>query len=371
MNQQRRYDRRCAPNLVADPSPEPASLMQGRSTLRVAVFAAALLMAIAAGSVRAPALAQPTAPPSANQIVDRARATGSALRSRQGTVLGLMGYNVVPDGSANALQINSSSIGGGDGEADTTLTLSQFGLGFTWSESFPLFTEFYMGYARYDPRALFSGVEARQTPLRWNNFTTTIGVGYDIPIADNLWLRPIVNASIGYAASDAALFGGLINVRRDVDIPALTDQHLNAWGLGGSLVLAYYDYRPERDIETELRYTSIRLETFGDTLPAGRGSADATALGLWARYRWPTGREVFGRPLRWVVDGTATTYLGDQREALGFAWSAKVGGGIEFDTGRWELGLAGINLTRVRLIGHYFFADGNVSGYSFGIGMSF
>jgi hypothetical protein len=347
--------------------------MQGRFTLRVAISAATLLMAIAAGSAQAPASAQPTAPPSADQIADRIRTIGSALRSRQGSVLGLMGYNVVPDGSANSLQINRSSIGGGgsDGEADTTLTLSQFGFGFTWSESLPLYTEFYMGYARYDPRALFTGTGARRGPLRWNNFTATIGVGYDIPIAENLWLRPIVNASIGYAASDAALFGGLINVRRDVDISALTDQHLNAKGFGGSLVLAYYDYRPERDIETELRYTAIRLETFGDTLPAGRGSADASALGLWARYRWPTGREVFGRPLRWVIDGTATTYLGDQRDAIGFAWSAKIGGGIEFDTGRWELGLAGINLTRVRLIGRYFFGDDNVSGYSFGIGMSF
>ena len=346
--------------------------MQDSFTRRVAVCVAALLTAIVASAAQAPAAAQSSAPPSAEQIADRIRTIGALARSRQGTVLGLMGYNVVPDGSANSLQINRSNIGGGgDGEADTTLTLSQFGFGFTWSESFPLFTEIYMGYARYDPRALIGGDEARRTPLRWNNFTATIGVGYDIPLAENLWLRPIVNASIGYAASDAGLFGGLINVRRDVDISALTDQHLNAKGFGGSLVLAYYDYRPERDIETELRYTSIRLETFGDTLPAGRGSADASALGLWARYRWPTGREVFGRPLRWVIDGNATTYLGDQRDAVGFAWSAKIGGGIEFDTGRWELGVAGINLTRVRLIGRYFFADDNVSGYSVGIGMSF
>jgi hypothetical protein len=31
----------------------------------------------------------------------------------------------------------------------------------------------------------------------------------------------------------------------------------------------------------------------------------------------------------------------------------------------------GINLNRVRLIGRYFFADDNITGYSFGIGMSF
>ena len=47
------------------------------------------------------------------------------------------------------------------------------------------------------------------------------------------------------------------------------------------------------------------------------------------------------------------------------------GGGIEFDTGRWELGAFGLNLNRVRLVGRYFLGDKNVTGYSIGIGMTF
>jgi hypothetical protein len=49
----------------------------------------------------------------------------------------------------------------------------------------------------------------------------------------------------------------------------------------------------------------------------------------------------------------------------------QVGGGIEFDIGRYEVGALRINLSRVRLIGRYFFGDKNVTGYSFGIGISF
>ncbi|PWS36413.1 hypothetical protein DFH01_14735 [Falsiroseomonas bella] len=307
-----------------------------------------------------------------DELAGRLEALRSSLRARPGGVLGLMGYSMVPDGSANAVQVDRSTVSGGsDDGADTTLTLSQFGFGFTWSEAFPLFTEIYGGYARYDPRAVFSGTGTRRTPLRWNNFTTTVGIGYDIRIAENLWLRPIVNFAGGYAAGDASLFAQFIKYRTDLDIAALTDRHVNVWGVGGALMLAYYDYRPERDIDVELRYTQLRLETFGDTLPAATGSSTAETIGLWARYRWPTGREVFGRPLRWVLDGSATSYLGDQREAIGFAWSAKFGGGIEFDTGRWELGAMGINLNRVRLIGRYFIGDDNITGYSIGIGMSF
>ncbi|MDB5378151.1 MAG: hypothetical protein JWR00_2597 [Rubritepida sp.] len=72
-----------------------------------------------------------------------------------------------------------------------------------------------------------------------------------------------------------------------------------------------------------------------------------------------------------MIDGSGSAYLGDQRESLGFAWSVKIGGGIEFDVGRYEVGAMGLNLSRVRLIGRYFYGDGGVTGTSFGIGMSF
>jgi hypothetical protein len=213
--------------------------------------------------------------------------------------------------------------------------------------------------------------EARRVPLRWNNVAMTLGVGYDIQLAEYLWLRPILNGSLGYATSDASLFGAFVNWRTGRDVSPLTNQHMNVRGLGGSLVLAYYDYRPARDIDVELRYTQIQLESFGDTPQGIGGTSTARTLGLWARYRWPTGLEAFGRPLRWVIDTSASAYLGDQREALGFAWSVKVGGGIEFDIGRQEFGALGLTLSRVRLIGRYFYGDGGITGTSFGIGMSF
>ncbi|WP_424810656.1 hypothetical protein [Roseococcus sp. YIM B11640] len=296
---------------------------------------------------------------------------GPALRTRNGGLLGLMGYNMTPDGSTNALLIQrGSGKAGGDGQ--TELQLSQFGFGFTWSESVPLFTEVYLGYARYDPRAYVTdGAEQRRAPTRWNNITSTVGIGYDIRLAEYLWLRPILNGALGVAASDATLFASYIHLRTGYDISALTDRHVNVYGLGGSLMLAYYDYKPERDIDVELRYTELRLQTFGSTPSGVGGRSTPRTLGLWARYRWPTGREAFGRPIRWVLDGSASAYLGDQREALGYSWGVKIGGGIEFDLGRQEIGALGLDLSRVRLIGRYFFGDKGVTGTSFGIGMSF
>lgn len=293
-----------------------------------------------------------------------------SLAAHRGGVLGLMGYNMVPDGSSNAIQIDRSTTT--PEGSSPALTLSQFGFGFTVSEAVPIFLETYVGYARYDPRYAFSGgTRGRQGPLRWNNITGTLGVGYDIRLAENLYLRPIVNGALGIAASDLSIFGALVQARTDADLSELTSRTVNAYGLGGSLTLAYYDYTPARHIDIELRYTQLHIQTFGGTIPAARGNATARTLGVWTRYRWPTGVEAFGRPVRWVLDGAASTYLGDQRQALGFGWSVKLGGGIEFDVGRQEIGALGLNLTRVRFVGRYFFGDNNVTGASFGIGMSF
>ena len=338
----------------------------------IRVAGAMLVAAVgSAASASAQGASAPTQGAVSSDVPGRLAQLRNSFGSRRSGVLGLMGYSVIPDGSANALQVDRSTQGGSDEDSNPTLTLSQFGFGFTWGESFPLFTEIYVSYARYDPRAVFTRQSARVTPFRWNNFTGTLGIGYDIRLSETLWLRPIVNVAAGYAASDVGLFASFIEYRRDVDLSLLTDAEVQAWGIGGALALAHYDYRPEREIDVELRYTQIHLETFGNTAPAARGQSTAQALGLWGRSRWPSGWELFGRPVRWVRDGNATAYLGDQRDAIGFSWAVKFGGGIEFDTARWELGAMGINLNRVRLIGRYFYGDNNITGYSVGIGMSF
>lgn len=315
-----------------------------------------------------PARAQPTGE-RLDAVLDRLDRLQDAIANRHGGAVGLMGYSMIPDGSSNALQVNRTTASSDEGS--TLLTLGQFGAGFTLSESFPLWLEGYVGYARYDPRAVFTNLPPRRVPLRWNNLSVTLGVGYDIRLAEYLWLRPIFNAALGYATTDAALFGRFLGWRFGPDIEALTGQQAFVSGLGGSLMLAYYDYRPARDIDVELRYTQLELQTFGDTIRAARGRGTAKTLGLWARYRWPTGWEAFGRPIRWVLDGNASYYMGDQVDVLSYRWAAKVGGGIEVDVGRYEFGVAGVNLSRVRLVARYFFGDRGVTGTSIGIGISF
>src|SRR5689334_24750750 len=86
-------------------------------------------------------------------------------------ILDLLAYSVVPDGTVSTLQLNR----GDKSDDDIGASLSQIGAGFTWSKGFPLYLEGFLGYARYDPRFVFSdGQQQRTIPTRWDQFSATV-----------------------------------------------------------------------------------------------------------------------------------------------------------------------------------------------------
>ena len=73
-------------------------------------------------------------------------------------------------------------------------------------------------------------------------------------------LRPVFNFSYGHVESEVSAQRPSRNGRR-ARFPA--DGHLDAYGLGGSLMLDYEHDRPEHEIDVELRYTNIYLQSYG------------------------------------------------------------------------------------------------------------
>src|SRR3546814_4553840 len=58
------------------------------------------------------------------------------------------------------------------------------------------------------------------------------------------------------------------------DVEFLDRGSLNAYGLGGSLMLDWEHYRPGYEVDVELRYSDIRLQSF-DSSAAVKGEASA------------------------------------------------------------------------------------------------
>ena len=286
---------------------------------------------------------------------------GPDVQKRANAVVAMLSFSVTPDLSASTLGIRNGATG------NPSLSMVQLGGGFTLSPNFPLYLEGTLGGSRYDPKLLVSdGQEQHMLPVRWTNAAATGGIGWDIPLnaSKDLVIRPIFNFSIGEATSDAAAAQFLINRRTDSNIDFIKNGSLNVYGLGGSLMLGWYPRKEPYEFDLELRYTDIYLQSFGSS-SAVRGSANAQSTNLYARWRAPTGAVVLGRPLRYVLELSHSTYLGSQADILGFNQLTSLGAGLEIDTGAVTK-----LFSRLRIVARYAFGK-DVTGASVGAALSF
>jgi hypothetical protein len=315
-----------------------------RSPAVLATFFVVMLVLLAA----APAAAQPSP------------ITGEKLQNIANGVLMLMGYSLTPDVTTGSLSFSNTESG------NPGFSMSSLGAGFTVSKGFPVYLEGTAAYSRYDPTFVVSdGTQERPIPTKWNSLSGTVGIGWDFPIAQELYLRPIVNVSLGRVTSDLKAAKQLIEIKTGQEIEFLDNGSLDAFGLGGSLMLDYERYRPANEIDVELRYTNIFLQSFSDSPKAVEGNADAQNLSLWSRWRAPTGLTALDRPVRYVLEFSHTQFLGELRGALGFDWLSSLGAGFELDSSAYS-----VIVTRTRLLGRYKFGD-NVQGWSIGLACSF
>ena len=316
-------------------------------------FPAKSLAAAACAAALLPAL-------SLAQENSRVSLLGANVQQRAYGVLSLLAFSVVPDLTTSSLSIEDKGAG------NPTLTMMQVGGGATFSKSFPLYLEGTAAFSRYDPTFVATDGEVERTiPTKWTSLAATGGIGWDFSIADELVFRPIVNISLGKVASDLAVANWYVGRNTDLDLDFLDRGSLNAVGYGGSLMLDYEHYRETYEVDVEWRYTWIHLQSFGGN-EAVQGSAEAQATSLWARYRAPIpGWHALGRPVRYVLEGAHTTYLGDQRDILGFTNRSSVGLGLELDTSAHH-----VYATRLRAVVRYMFGN-NVQGVALGLAASF
>lgn len=285
-------------------------------------------------------------------------AANNYLKKRADAFMTITGYSLTPDVTTGSLSIRNN---GGD---NSDLQMISLGGGDRISANLPLYLEGTLAVNRYNP-AFTDGIanSSVTVPVHWNSITGTGGIGWDFPITDQLRFRPIANVMLGHLESDLSIASRVIQNQKGVDLQFLNGGRMNSYGLGGSVMLDYENYKPEQEIDIELRYTNIPVQTF-DTSTAVQGSADSQSLALWARSRIPTPITLLDRPLRAVFELAHTEFLGGLRGALGFNSLSSVGTGIELDRSASDP-----IFTRVRVVFRYQFGQ-NVHGTSIGIAAS-
>lgn len=285
---------------------------------------------------------------------------GARLQERVNAALGVMSFALTPDVTTGSLSLNNAPTDNPD------LSMTTLGGGATMSQEVPIYLEGTAGYSRYDPTFVATdGETEKRIPTKWNSLSLTGGIGWDFPIVQDLKFRPVFNFSFGRVTSDAKIAGSAIQHSRGEEVDFLENGTLEVYGLGGSMMLDYERYREENEIDVELRYSNIQLQSYGETSSAVQGSSDAQSLNLWSRWRAPTGFTLLDRPVRYVLEAVHTEYFGDMRGALGFDALNSLGIGLELDSSKYD-----IFITRTRLVFRYQFGD-NVEGTSVGFAVSF
>ncbi len=286
-------------------------------------------------------------------------AANNYLKKRADAFMTITGYSLTPDVTTGSLSIRNKDSDNSD------LQMISLGGGDRISATFPLYLEGTIAVNRYNPNFTDGiGKTSVTIPVHWNSVTGTGGIGWDFPITDELRFRPIANVMLGHLESDLSIASRVIQNQKGVDLQFLNGGRMNSYGLGGSVMLDYENYKPNQEIDVELRYTNIPVQTF-DTSTAVQGSADSQSLALWARSRIPTPITLLDRPLRAVFELAHTEFLGDLRGALGFNSLSSVGTGIELDRSASDP-----IFTRVRLVFRYQFGQ-NVHGTSIGLAAGF
>ncbi len=276
--------------------------------------------------------------------------------------LAILGLAGIPDDSASAISLQSNT-----DNRDYDFKSAQLGGGFRLAEGVPIYLEGYLGYARYDPVLTFSGTgDTTRIPLKWTSLAMTGGVGYQFDIGEYWKMTPMAHISVGRTQSDASVGAQAIANRLGLDRDFLESGGIWAGGAGGSMTVSYERaLSNDREFEASLRYTHIEYWPIGDNEDLLVESTAANAV-LWSRYRFPTGKRMFGRPVRWVGDLSLSYLIGDQALVLGTDWLARVGGGIEVDLS--DTWVPWVSTTRFMV--RYYGSD-TVNGFSAGIGISF
>lgn len=293
------------------------------------------------------------------QVLGRA-VLGSNVQKLANGIVGVMSYTVAPDVTTSSLAISN----GGTGDAG--LNMSQFGGGFTWSKETRLYLEGNAAYARYDPVFVVSdGTERRQVPTKWNSFSATGGIGWDFPLSEHWVIRPIFNFTLGRVVSDLKIAKFWIDNNTNVDLSFLDGGKLDAYGLGGALMLDYEKFAPAHDDDIELRYTNVALQSYGGSNLGIVGHAKSESVSVWARMRVPTGwGVVWDRPVRYVYEVASTRYLGDERD-VGLTQMSSLGFGLELDSSKFDRWA-----TRWRALARYKFGPA-MHGWALGLAISF
>jgi hypothetical protein len=290
---------------------------------------------------------------------DTARAQTETVQRQRGgdagaQLLSIVGLTITPDITASRLVPNGPD--NRDDERIDTLRLAN-DVTIATAEG-PLYLEGNLGFARARVDLRFG-----DRVFEANNFDAVGAfgaVGPEFALGRFTRLRPLVIFGMGYVDDD---FGLPDIIAGEPEETLDLRQWSAAYGFG--LGMAYERPLGDDVLDVRLKVSQVFFETLWSADPRLTSVTSNRTINASGVYKYDTGLRLARHPLLLTGLLGANAFLGDQQDALGFAWFAEYGAGVELDLSG---GGGAVQRARVRVTG---IAGDGVTGISFGAGIGF
>lgn len=249
-----------------------------------------------------------------------------------------------------------------DGLSDPTINSSKIPLQFQHpltDSNLTLISRFKVGHMTVQQDAITTPWNGSIDPS-WKGSTITAGIGINIPLSEHWSVLPSFDLGAAKFKNKTRFYG---DINQELLQPAFDELALTNWEsqatlISGALALNYQRQFGKTDVETRFLYALSTVKTFDESrnLRAFDEQVDSAAIRLNMKH--PLGLSPFNTPLTGVLLLGGNSFVGGDRNALGFHSYAEVGAALIFDiSGHQQL------LENISLGGKLLFGEG-VDGWA-------
>jgi hypothetical protein len=251
-----------------------------------------------------------------------------------GAYASIINFAVNPDISAATYYVDAGDLDASDPELNVfRLPLRHvFELD---SRGWRPFVEANLAYQSY--QFDFAAFDTERVDTEWQTYGGTLTGGVEIAASEQLTLVPAVTLGLVHLENDANYTGPRSNLLLQPALEGLVfDWDADAWLVGASLAADYR--RGLRNFELSIHgsLTHNYIETYDSSSGLIEFDSQATTFALQAETIHPTTMTAWGYPLALVASLGNTTFIGSDRDALGFEYFFEAGLALEADVSSKE-----------------------------------
>lgn len=299
-----------------------------------------------------------------DEIIDQVRQ--QAIRQAGPDRLGagyaaMMNFATTPDISAATYYIDSASAN------DPTLNVYKIPLQHEFAlegRDWKPFVQATFGYLDYETK--FDFLAGESVKADWKSYGGSLGLGVKVPLEQGFTFVPALDLGLMHLESSADYRGPVAEaILKPALQGAVFDWDANAYLVGATVGLDYNQSFDSWTVEGRTRLTYNYINTYDSSSDLVEFDAGTTTFTLQIDAVKPIDAQIGGYPLALVGHFGNTTFIGNNRDALGFDYFFEAGLALETDISKNDWPVKKLRLGAMGIFG----AD--VTGWSVIFGYRF